>query len=92
MCVVTWIKERYAVFLLLKAERLQAEADYLRRIAGVYADRAKQVWGELSPKRYELNKACARARHKAYAVEVKATAVENKARDFILKHKLKGFD
>ncbi len=92
MRIVTWIKERHAVFLLLRAEHLQAVADNLRVSADIYARRANKIRNELSPHRYELNRACARVRHKAYAVGAKATAMENKARDFVFKHKLKGFD
>lgn len=91
MRIITWIKERYAVFLLLRAESLQASAGDLRVSADIYARRANKVRNELSPRRYELNRACARARRKAYAVGAKATAMENKARDFVFKHKLKGF-
>lgn len=92
MCVITWIKEQCAVFLLLRAERLRASAIDLRVSADIYANQVYNIREKLSPRRYELTRACARARHKAYAVGAKATAMENKARDFVFKHKLKGFD
>ena len=92
MSVVTWIKEKYAVYLLLKAEDLQARAGDFRVEANIYAARANEVRNEISAHRYNLIRACAKARRKAYTIGAQATATESKAHAFIQKHKLKGFD
>ncbi|AZF88729.1 hypothetical protein [Klebsiella phage 1 TK-2018] len=91
MGVVTWVKEKYAVYLLLKAEALQARAGDFRVAANIYAARANGVRNEISAHRYNLIRACAKARRKAYTIGAKATATESKAHAFISKHKLKGF-
>ena len=92
MRVVTWIKERYAVFLLLRAERLQKRADDWRWAAHSHAHRANLLGNEISAQRYHLNRQCAKSRRRAYALGAEATAAEVKAHNFIYKHKLKGFD
>ncbi|WP_404647804.1 hypothetical protein [Raoultella ornithinolytica] len=92
MSVVTWIKEKYAVYLILKADSLRARAGDFRVAAHIYATRANKVRDEVSAHRYNLNRACANARRKAYALGALATAAESKAHAFISKHKLKGFD
>lgn len=92
MRIVTWIKEKYAVYLLLKADSLQARAGDFRVAAHIYATRANKVRNEVSAHRYNLIRACAKARRKAYTIGAKATATESKAHAFIQKHKLKGFD
>lgn len=92
MGVVTWIKEKYAVYLLLKADSLQARAGDFRIAAHIYATRANKVHNEVSAHRYNLNRACAKARRKADTLGALATAAESKAHEFISKHKLKGFE
>lgn len=92
MRIVTWIKEKYAVYLLLKADSLQARAGDFRVAANIYATRANAVRNEISAHRYNLIRACAKARRKAYTLGALATATESKAHAFISKHKLKGFD
>lgn len=92
MGVVTWIKEKYAVYLLLKADSLQARAGDFRVAAHIYATRANKVRNEVSAHRYNLIRACAKARRKAYTLGALATSTESKAHAFISKHKLKGFD
>lgn len=78
--------------LLLKAESLQAYAGELRVDADTYAARANKVRNEISAHRYNLSRACAKARHRAHAIGALATAAESRAHAFISKHKLKGFD
>ena len=92
MRVTAWIKERYAVFLLLRAERLQKRAEDWRRAANSYAHRANLLGNEISSHRYHLNLQCAKSRRRAYTLGAEATAAEVKAHNFICKHKLKGFD
>lgn len=92
MSVVTWIKEQYAVFLLLRAERLQKRADDWRWAANSHAYRASLLGNEISARRYHLNRQCAKSRRRAYTLGAEATAAEVKAHNFIYKHKLKGFD
>ena len=92
MRVVAWIKERYAIFLLLRAERLQKRADDWRWAAHLHAHRANLLGNEISSRRYHLNRQCAKSRRRAYTLGAVATAAEIKAHNFIYKHKLKGFD
>lgn len=91
MRIVTWIKERCAVFLLLRAERLQKRADDWRWAANSHAHRANLLGNEISSRRYYLNRQCAKSRRRAYTLGAEATSAEVKAHDFIHKHKLKGF-
>ncbi|XAQ48551.1 hypothetical protein KpIITR008_39 [Klebsiella phage KpIITR008] len=92
MRIFSWLKEQYAVHLLLRAERLWTRADYWRVTANNYAHKAHHVGSEVSAYRYKLAHDCARARRKAYTIGALAAAAENKACTFIAKHKLKGFD
>lgn len=92
MRIITWAKEQYAVFLLLRAQRLQKRADDWYWAANSYAQRANLLGNEISARRYHLNRQCAKSRRRAYTLGAEATATETKAHNFISKHKLKGFD
>lgn len=92
MRIVTWAKEQYAVFLLLRAQRLQKRADDWRWAANSHAHRASLLGPEISAQRYHLNRQCAKSRRRAYTLGAEATATETKAHNFISKHKLKGFE
>ena len=92
MRIITWIKEQYAVFLLLRAERLQKRANDWHWAASSHAHRASLLGTEISAQRYYLTRQCAKSRRRAYALGAEATATETKAHAFIQKHKLKGFD
>lgn len=92
MRIVTWVKEQYAVFLLLRAQRLQKRADDWRWAANSHAHRARLLGPEISAQRYHLNRQCAKSRRRAYTLGAEATATETKAHNFISKHKLKGFE
>lgn len=92
MHIITWVKERYVIFLLLRAERLQRRAYDWRWIAHNYARRANLLGNKISAYRYHLNHLCAKSRRRAYMLGVKASAAEVKAYNFIYKHKLKGFN
>lgn len=80
MRIITWAKEQYAVFLLLRAQRLQKRANDWHWAANSHAHR------------YHLTRQCAKSRRRAYALGAEATATETKAHNFISKHKLKGFN
>lgn len=92
MRIITWAKEQYVVFLLLRAQRLQERANDWHWAANSYAQRANLLGNEISARRYHLNRQCAKSRRRAYALGAEATATETKAHNFISKHKLKGFD
>ena len=93
MRIITWAKEQYAVFLLLRAQRLQKRAnDYWRCAASYHAYRASLLGTEISAQRYYLTHQCAKSRRRAYALGAETTTTETKAHAFIQKHKLKGFD
>lgn len=92
MRIITWAKEQYAVFLLMRAQRLQKRADDWRWAANSHAHRASLLGPEISAQRYHLNRQCAKSRRRAYALGAEATSTEVKAHNFIQKHKLKGFD
>lgn len=92
MRIITWAKEQYAVFLLLRAQRLQKRANDWHWAANSHAHRASLLGTEISAQRYHLTRQCAKSRRRAYAMGAEATATEAKAHAFIQKHKLKGFD
>ncbi|QEQ50418.1 hypothetical protein [Klebsiella phage vB_KpnP_IME337] len=92
MRIITWAKEQYAVFLLLRAQRLQKRANDWHWAANSHAHRASLLGTEISARRYHLTRQCAKSRRRAYVLGVEATATETKAHAFIQKHKLKGFD
>lgn len=92
MNIITWVKEQYAVFLFLHAQRLQKRADDWRWAANSHAHGASLLGPEISAQRYHLNRQCAKSRRRAYALGAEATATETKAHNFISKHKLKGFE
>lgn len=92
MRIITWAKEQYAVFLLLRAQRLLKRADDWRWAANSHAHRASLLGPGISARRYHLNRQCAKSRRRAYTLGAEATATETKAHAFIQKHKLKGFD
>lgn len=92
MRIITWAKEQYAVFLLLRAQRLQKRANDWHWAAHSHAHRANLLGNEISAQRYHLNRQCAKSRRRAYTLGAEATAAEVKAHNFIYKHKLKGFD
>ena len=92
MRIITWAKEQYAVFLLLRAQRLQKRANDWHWAANSYAHRASLLGTEISAQRYHLTRQCAKSRRRAYALCAEATATETKSHNFISKHKLKGFD
>lgn len=92
MNIITWVKERYVVFLLLRAEHLQQRADDYRRAAYLYARRANLIGNKVNAHRYHLSRQCAKSSRRAYTLGAKAAATEVKAHNFIYKHKLKGFD
>ncbi|MHB5899992.1 hypothetical protein ACYCB1_24170 [Klebsiella pneumoniae] len=92
MNIVTWVKEQYAVFLLLRAQRLQKRANDWHWAANSHAHRASLLGTEISAHRYHLTRQCAKSRRRAYTLGAEATATETKAHAFIQKHKLKGFD
>lgn len=92
MRVITWAKEQYAVFLLMRAQRLQKRANDWLWAANSYAHRASLLGTGISAHRYHLSLQCAKSRRRAYTLGAEATATETKAHNFISKHKLKGFD
>lgn len=92
MNIITWVKERYVIFLLLRAEHLQQRADDYRRAAYLYAYRANLIDNKIHGHRYRLSRQCAKCSRRAYTLGAKAAAAEAKAHNFICKHKLKGFD
>ena len=92
MRIITWAKEQYAVFLLLRAQRLQKRANDWHWAANSHAHRVSLLGNEISARRYHLTRQCAKSRRRAYALGAEATATETKAHNFISKHKLKGFD
>jgi len=92
MNIITWVKEQYAVFLLLRAQRLQKRADDWRWAANSHAHRASLLGPEISVQRYHLNRQRVKSLRRAYALGAEATATETKAHNFISKHKLKGFE
>lgn len=92
MNIITWVKEQYAVFLLLRAQRLQKRANDWHWAANSHAHGVSLLGNEISAHRYHLTRQCAKSRRRAYALGAEATATETKAHAFIQKHKLKGFD
>lgn len=92
MNIITWAKEQYAVFLLLRAQRLQKRADDWHRAANSHAHRASLLGNGVSAHRCHLTRQCAKSRRHAYVLGAEATATETKAHNFISKHKLKGFE
>lgn len=61
MNIITWVKEQYAVFLLLHARRLQKRTDDWRWAANSHAHRASLLGPEISAQRYHLNRQCAKS-------------------------------
>lgn len=92
MRIITWAKEQYVVFLLLRAQRLQKRAIVWHWAANSHAHRASLLGTQISAQRYHLTRQCAKSRRRAYALGAEATATEAKAHAVIQKHKLKGFD
>ena len=92
MRIITWAKEQYAVFLLMRVQRLQKRANDWHWAANSQAHRVSLLGNEISAHRYHLTRQCAKSRRRAYTLGAEATASETKAHNFISKHKLKGFD
>lgn len=92
MNIITWVKEQYAVFLLLRAQRLRKRANDWHWAANSHAHRVGLLGNEISAQRYHLNRQCTKSLRRAYALGAEATATETKAHNFISKRKLKGFE